>query len=96
VKLFAFRFSCRRFFFITPVIVTLFIVRPCRATISYEVSLAQPSQHLFHVTMTVPEVHGDLLLQMPAWNALYEIRDFSSRVERVEATSGLEPLDVEK
>ena len=46
--------------------------------------------------MTVPEVHGDLLLQMPAWNALYEIRDFSSRVERVEATSGLEPLAVEK
>jgi len=33
---------------------------------------------------------------MPAWNALYEIRDFSSRVQRVEAFSGSQPLAVEK
>ena len=71
-------------------------VGPCHATISYELSLAQPSQHLFHVTINVPEVHGDLLLQMPAWNALYEIRDFSSRVERVQASSGSQSLAVEK
>src|SRR5262245_17708640 len=33
---------------------------------------------------------------MPAWNALYEIRDFSSRVQRVEAFSGRQPLAIEK
>lgn len=66
------------------------------ATISYELSLANPSQHLFHVTMTVPDVHGDLLVQMPAWNALYEIRDFSSRIQRVEAFVGTKSLPIEK
>jgi predicted metalloprotease with PDZ domain len=66
------------------------------ATISYQLSLANPSQHLFHVTINVPDVHGDLTLQMPAWNALYEIRDFSSRVQRVEALNGSHPLPIEK
>lgn len=66
------------------------------ATISYQLSLANPSQHLFHITINVPDVHGDLTLQMPAWNALYEIRDFSSRIQRVEAFTGSHPLLVEK
>ena len=96
MKLFHSRFSCRRIFFLAQILLIFFIVQPCKATISYQVSLAQPSQHLFHVTMTVPDVRGDLLVQMPAWNALYEIRDFSSRVERVEATSGAKSLAVEK
>jgi predicted metalloprotease with PDZ domain len=60
------------------------------------VSLANPSQHLFHVTINIPDVHGDLTLQMPAWNALYEIRDFSSRVQRVGAFVGSQPLTIEK
>jgi predicted metalloprotease with PDZ domain len=66
------------------------------ATISYQLSLANPFQHLFHVTIDVPDVHGDLTLQMPAWNALYEIRDFSSRVQRVEAFTGSHALPIEK
>jgi len=41
-------------------------------------------------------VHGEVEVQMPAWNALYEIRDFSSRVQRVEAFSGSQPLPIEK
>jgi predicted metalloprotease with PDZ domain len=55
------------------------------ATITYRVSLARPEQHIFHVTMVVPKVSGDLTLQMPAWNALYQIRDFSHHVQQVEA-----------
>jgi predicted metalloprotease with PDZ domain len=78
------------------IVAVLVLPRACGATISYEISLEKPSQHLFHVTMTVPDVHGDLQLQMPAWNALYEIRDFSSRVQRVEAFSGSQALSVEK
>lgn len=70
--------------------------RPCSATISYQLSLANPSQHLFHVTVNVPDVHSVLTLQMPAWNALYEIRDFSSRIQRVEAFTGSHPLPIEK
>ena len=55
------------------------------ATIRYEVSLAHPEQHLFHVTMTIPDVTGEVTVQMAAWDALYQIRDFSSRVQQVEA-----------
>src|SRR3989304_880973 len=58
---------------------------PASATIEYHVSLAQPEQHLFRVTMTVPDVQNQLLVAMPAWNALYQLRDFAHRVQNVEA-----------
>ena len=90
------RFSRVPVFLFLQILLALSIVLPCSATISYEISLATPSQHLFHVTMTIPDVHGELRLQMPAWNALYEIRDFSSRVQRVQAFSGSQPLSIEK
>jgi predicted metalloprotease with PDZ domain len=96
VKHFHFRFSCTRNLILLHVLAALFVVLPCNATISYDISLAQPSQHLFHVSINVPGVHGELLLQMPAWNALYEIRDFSSRIQRVESFSGAQPLAVDK
>jgi predicted metalloprotease with PDZ domain len=70
--------------------------RPAAAEIHYTVSLANPEQHLLHVTMEVPDVQGELKLQMPAWNALYEIRDFSSHVQQVEAYSGNQHVNIEK
>jgi len=60
------------------------------------VSLAHPEQHLFHVTMTIPDVTGEVTVQMPAWNALYQIRDFSDRVQRVEAFVGSEKAPMGK
>ena len=51
--------------------------------LQYTISLAHPEQHLFHVTMYIPDVHASLILQMPAWNALYQIRDFSAHVQGV-------------
>jgi len=74
----------------------LFAARPCNATISYQLSLKQPSQHLFQVTMNVPDVHGELTIQMPAWNALYEIRDFSSHLQQMEAFAGASSAFIEK
>jgi len=59
-----------------------------QATIRYEVSLAHPEQHLFHVTMTIPDVDNEVLIQIPAWNALYQIRDFSSHIQQVEVRQG--------
>src|ERR1700686_2379558 len=53
---------------------------PALATIRYEVSVAHPGQHRFHVAMVIPGVHGNILVQMPAWNALYQVRDFAYRV----------------
>ena len=58
----------------------LFFCSPASATIRYTVSFAQPDQHLFRVTMVVPDVHDSLTVSLPAWNALYQIRDFAHRV----------------
>lgn len=66
------------------------------ATIRYEVSLAHPEQHLFRVTMTIPDVTGEVTVQMAAWDALYQIRDFSSRVQQVEAFVGSQKTLAEK
>jgi predicted metalloprotease with PDZ domain len=66
------------------------------ATIRYEISLAQPESHLFHVTMTIPDVRTEVTVQMPAWNALYQIRDFSSHVQEVAAFVGDAKVPIEK
>jgi len=66
------------------------------AAIRYEVSLAHPDQHLFHVTMTIPNVAREVTVKMAAWNALYQIRDFSSHVQNVTALAGTEISSIEK
>jgi predicted metalloprotease with PDZ domain len=61
--------------------------RPAKATIRYEISLAHPNAHTFEVTMTIPEpVQLGMTVAMPAWNALYQVRDFAYRVRDVAAT----------
>jgi predicted metalloprotease with PDZ domain len=67
-----------------------------KATIEYDVSLKQPEQHLFHVTMTIPNVTGEVTVQMAAWNTLYQIRDFSAHIQQVEALAGPERAPIEK
>ena len=69
---------------------------PSVQPIQYTVSLDHPERHLFHVRMTVPDVSGEVLVQIPAWNALYQIRDFSNHVQRVEAKAGAGDAPVEK
>jgi predicted metalloprotease with PDZ domain len=54
------------------------------ATIRYQVSFSQPENHLFHVRMEIPNVVPGATIAMPAWNALYQIRDFAYRVRDVE------------
>ncbi|HXX43135.1 MAG TPA: hypothetical protein VEJ38_00295 [Candidatus Acidoferrales bacterium] len=66
---------------------TLFLIsaflapRPAAATIQYRVSLEEPAQHLFRVTMTIPVEGREVVTAMPAWNALYRVRDFALRME---------------
>lgn len=67
-----------------------------QAGIEYRVSLADPASSTLRVTMTVPDVAGDLHLAMPAWNALYQIRDFAHRVQHVRASAAGAPLAVTK
>jgi predicted metalloprotease with PDZ domain len=66
------------------------------AAIRYDVSVAHPEQHLFRVSMEIPDVHGEVKVQMAAWNALYEIRDFSSHVQQVEASVDGQRVPIEK
>src|SRR5580692_694752 len=58
---------------------------PARATIEYAVSLAHPERHVFGVTVRIPNVRDHVTLQMPAWNGLYQIRDFSSHMMQLSA-----------
>ncbi len=83
-------FLCRSAAAATLCISLLIAANPARATIRYEVSVAQPSAHRFHVTMTIPDVHGSVLVQMPAWNALYQIRDFGYHVIDLRVANGPE------
>jgi predicted metalloprotease with PDZ domain len=59
--------------------------QPAAATISYTVSLAQPANHLFRVQMTIPDPAKGIIVSLPTWNALYQIRDFAYRVRDVRA-----------
>lgn len=62
-----------------------YFASPAHATIAYAVSLSHPERHIFGVKMRIPKVRDHVTLQMPAWNALYQIRDFSSHVMEVTA-----------
>jgi predicted metalloprotease with PDZ domain len=46
--------------------------------------------------MTIPDVTNEVTVQMAAWNALYQIKDFSSHVRQVEAFIGSEIAPIEK
>jgi predicted metalloprotease with PDZ domain len=78
----------------------LFFARPAAATIGYHISLKNPEQHLFHVSMEIPAQPADqeIIVALPAWNALYQVRDFSYRVRDVRArnsaTAAAAPLPV--
>ena len=63
----------------------LCVACPARATIEYTISLAHPDRHIIGVTMRIPNVRDRVTVQMPAWNALYQIRDFASHMTQVTA-----------
>ncbi len=69
---------------------------PSHSTIQYQISLAHPEQHIFRIKMTIPDVKDSVTVQMPTWNALYEIRDFASHVREVKASNESGPLPIEK
>jgi len=59
--------------------------RQAGASIHYTISLDHPDQHLFHVTMEIPNAAPETIVAMPAWNALYQVRDFAYRIRDVRA-----------
>ena len=51
----------------------------------YFVSLADPGRHLAHVSIRLRDGSGVRTLDMPVWNAIYQVRDFAANVENVQA-----------
>src|SRR5260370_26273431 len=73
-----------------------FVASRSSATIRYTVSIEHPEKHTLHVSMEIPDVAGEVIVQMPAWNALYQIRDFSAHLREVEAFGGPDETPLEK
>ena len=73
-----------------------FVVCHAGAAIRYRVSLDHPEQKIFHVSMEIPDVTGEVTVQMAAWNTLYQIRDFSAHVREVQAFTGSNPAALDK
>jgi len=70
------------------IIAAAFTASPARAAappVGYVLDLRNPSSHLVTVTMSVPESAAGMEIQFPAWNALYQIRDFVRNVGDVGA-----------
>jgi len=55
--------------------------------IHYIVSLANPEKHLIQVTIDVPPGQSERELQLPVWNALYQVRDFSQNMNWIRANA---------
>jgi predicted metalloprotease with PDZ domain len=53
--------------------------------VSYSISLASPSQHLVEVQLILPPGPAQRELQLPVWNALYQVRDFAQYVNWLHA-----------
>ncbi len=53
------------------------------APVEYTVKLVDARRHLVHVRMHLPEGAAERDLQMPVWNALYQVRDFAQYIVTV-------------
>lgn len=67
-----------------------------KSPIHYLLDLRKPDAHLVRVTMTVPHATDGLEFQFPAWNNLYQIRDFVRDVQDVRAKCGGAPAPLRR
>jgi predicted metalloprotease with PDZ domain len=58
---------------------------PCYGVTNYTISLANPTEHLVEVQILLPEGPTQRELQLPVWNALYQVRDFAQYVNWIHA-----------
>ncbi len=67
------------------ILLTWIAAAPCGAVTDYTISLRNPDQHLLEVKILLPEGAAQRELQLPVWNALYQIRDFAKYVNWIRA-----------
>src|SRR6185312_6041956 len=60
--------------------------------VHYTIFLANPEKHLVQITIDVPPGANERELQLPVWNALYQVRDFSQYMNWIRADSAGQPL----
>src|SRR5215467_9145164 len=53
--------------------------------LEYDLDAREPASHVVHVAMTVPDAEPGTEIQFPAWNALYQMRDFVRGVQQLRA-----------
>ncbi len=82
------RFALREVLTYQPIRVALLVCvlyAQASAITNYTVSLTSPQQHLVEVQIILPEGSAQRDLQLPVWNALYQVRDFAQYVNWVRA-----------
>ena len=72
----------RRFLFLLSLLAAM-VGRPAWGTIHYKVSFEHHEKHRFAVEMSIPNVPIGTRVAMPAWNALYQVRDFVYRIRNL-------------
>ena len=60
--------------------------------VQYTIELKDAAQHLVHVRVELPPGVSQRDLQLPVWNATYQVRDFAQYVNQVKAESAGRPL----
>ena len=65
-------------------------------TVQYTISLAHAETHRVHVHIDLPAGGSERELQLPVWNAVYEVRDFAQFVNWIKASTPAQPLPVLK
>jgi predicted metalloprotease with PDZ domain len=55
------------------------------ALVRYVVTLSDPARHFVNVSMEIPPGRDTHELQLPVWNALYQIRDFVQFMDKINA-----------
>ena len=60
-------------------------VNPKPTPVEYFISLADSANHLAHVNVRLRDGNGIRSLNMPVWNALYQVRGFAENIEKVTA-----------
>lgn len=53
---------------------------------AYDITLTDPQKQLLRVRMTIAPTSPHLKVQLPVWNALYQVRDFAQHVNWLRAT----------
>jgi predicted metalloprotease with PDZ domain len=94
--------ACRRGVVLWPIfLLAVSLIAPAaisaETSIAYTVTLTSAEQHLVEIQITLPPGAAERELQMPVWNALYQVRDFSQFINWIRAKnpSG-QPLRVQE